>query len=248
MPDISPDLDAEPVPEALPETVNLVDLIDQPAWKTILLELVKTEKMDPWGIDICDLADKYLFKINQLGQSNLKVPANAILASAILLKMKARAIKLRGIDDDEDATKELSEEDIRMLEESIPELKGTRQFRQGKVSLDELVEGIADVLNKTRKKQSNVLRSKELPEFNVLVDEEGIEEKIGLVEKKISEMADSQGLVLFSQLLDEKTPIAMVNIFLPLLFLVNRGKVNAWQDQWFGEIMIALLEKGNEKK
>ena len=28
--------------------MDLVDLIDQPAWKTILLDLVSSEKMDPW--------------------------------------------------------------------------------------------------------------------------------------------------------------------------------------------------------
>ena len=49
---------------AIPENVDLVDLIEQPAWKTILIELVKTEKMDPWSIDISQLSEKYLAKIN----------------------------------------------------------------------------------------------------------------------------------------------------------------------------------------
>ncbi|MEK6820785.1 MAG: hypothetical protein AABY11_00095, partial [archaeon] len=35
---------------------DLVGLIDQPAWKTILISLVKNEKMDPWNIDVKDLA------------------------------------------------------------------------------------------------------------------------------------------------------------------------------------------------
>src|SRR3989338_6587440 len=69
---------------ALPEEVTheyLVDLIDQPAWKTILLDIVKAEKMDPWNIDVIRLADLYLSKINLLERSNLRVPANAILRS-----------------------------------------------------------------------------------------------------------------------------------------------------------------------
>ena len=228
--------------------VDLVDLIDQPAWKTILIDLIKSEKMDPWDIDICLLADKYLTKINQMEHSNLKIPANAILASAILLKMKARALKLRGLEDEEEAAEELSQEDLRMIGDSIPELKGMRQFRKGKFSLDDLVDGIADVLEKTKKKQSSILRTKEIQEFNILVDDEDVEKKVADVERRINELADSQGLVTFSQLLDENTPIALVNTFIPLLFLMNRGVINAWQEQWFGEIMIALLKNDNGAK
>tara|TARA_Y100000310_G_C20490032_1_gene718739 strand:+ start:186 stop:905 length:720 start_codon:yes stop_codon:yes gene_type:complete len=228
------------------ENINLVDLIDQPAWKTILLDLVKGEKMSVWDVDICLLADKYLHKIGNLEHSSLKIPANAILASAILLKMKARALKLTGIED-EDVIEELTEEEIHMLEESIPELKGVRRFRQGKVSLDELVEGIADVLEKTKKKTHySILRTKELPEFKVLVNEEDIDKKVADVEARIAERVDSQGLVLFSQLLNEQNSLEMVNVFIPLLFLMNKGKVNAWQEQFFGEIMIALIKQGEK--
>ncbi len=232
---------SEQIPETQQPLPDLVDLIDQPAWKSILLELVKTEQMDPWDIDICALADKFLEKVGQLEHANLKVPANAILASAILLKMKARALKLRGIDDEE-VTEELSQEDIQMLEDSIPELKGVRRFREGKVSLDELVEGIADVLNKTKHKQNSILRSKEIPEFNVLVGEGSIEERVSDIEQRISERADSQGLVTFSQLLNEQTPVEMVYVFIPLLFLMNKGKINAWQEEWFGEIFISIVK------
>ena len=69
--------------------IDLVDLIDQPAWKTILLDLVESEKMDPWDIDVIVLAEKYIKKINDLETNNLRVPANAILACAILVKTKA---------------------------------------------------------------------------------------------------------------------------------------------------------------
>ncbi len=229
------------------ENVNLVDLIDQPAWKTILIDLVKSAKMDPWDIDICKLADSYLAKVSESEHVNLKIPANAILAAAILLKMKARALKLRGIEDEQDSAEELSAEDIKMIEENIPSLKGMRRFRQGAVSLDELVDGIADVLVKTSRKQGSILRSKDITEFKVLVSEGGIEEKVDSVEKKINERVDSQGLVMFSQLLDENTPLEMVNTFVPVLFLMNRGKINAWQDEWFGQIFISLLEKAEEK-
>ncbi len=233
--------EGQPPAETTPEKVDLIDLIEQPAWKTILIDLVKSEKMNPWDIVIVDLANKYWEKIQGMQKADLRIPANAILASAILLKLKARTIKLSSVEEEEEETKEISQEELAMIEESLPELKGQRQFREGKISLDELVLSIEKILEKTKHKQS-ILRQKEIPEFNFFLEEENIEQKIEAVYNKIKERADSQNLVAFTALLDEKTPLAMVNCFIPLLFLVNRGKVNAWQDTWFGEIFISILK------
>jgi segregation and condensation protein A len=227
--------------------VNLVDLIEQPAWKTILIDLVKSNKMDPWDIDIVDLANNYWLKIQNMQRGDLRIPANAILAAAILLKLKARTIKLSKIDEEEEETKEISKEELALIEESIPQLSGQRQFREGKISLDELVLSIENILIKTKSRQS-ILRQKEIPEFKFFVGEGNIDQKIDAVFKKISERADSQGLVMFTALLDEKTPLEMVNCFIPLLFLVNKGKVNAWQEEWFGEIFISLMKEAEESK
>lgn len=235
----------EAVPEGK-EKEYLVDLIDQPAWKTILIELVKSNKMDPWNIDVIELADLYWKKIQQLERQDLRIPANAILASAILLKLKARTIKISSVEDlDEEETKEISKEELQMIEETLPELRGQRQFREGRISLDELVGSIEEILDKTKKKKS-ILRDKELPEFNLEFNKEKTAEQVDKILKKIKEKADSQGLVAFSSLLEENTPIEMVNCFMPILFLTNSGKINAWQEEWFGEIFISLINS-NEK-
>ncbi len=237
--------------EAVPkgqEKEYLVDLIDQPAWKSILIELVKSNKMDPWNIDVVELANLYWKKIQLLERQDLRVPANAILASAIMLKLKARTIKISSIEEeDETETKEISREELAMIEETIPELRGQRQFREGKISLDELVESIGEILEKTKYKKS-ILRDKEIPEFSLEFNKEKAAEQVDKVFAKIKEKADSQGLVSFTDLLEEQTPLAMVYCFIPLLFLVNSGKVNAWQEEWFGEIFISLMEEEKAKK
>jgi len=230
--------------EAVPqgkEKEYLVDLIDQPAWKSILIELVKGNKMDPWNIDVIALADLYWKKIQLLERQDLRVPANAILASAILLKLKARGIKLSSVEEVDEKAKEISKEELAMIEETLPELRGQRQFREGKISLDELVESIGEILEKTKQKKS-ILRDKELPEFNLEFNKGGAAEQVEEVFKRIKERADSQGLVAFSSLLEENTPMAMVNCFIPVLFLVNNGKVNAWQEEWFEEIFISIVK------
>ena len=222
------------------EKEYLVDLIDQPAWKTILIGLVKGNKMDPWNIDIVELADLYWQKIQQLERQDLRVPANAILASAILLKMKARTIKLSSVQEEEEK-KHISQEELLMIEDALPELKGQRQSREGSISLDELVGSIGEILEKTKSRKS-ILHEKDLPEFNITFNKDNDAQSIERVFEKIKQRADSQGLVMFTQLLDEKTVLEMVNNFMPLLFLVNKGRVNAWQEEWFGEIFISIVK------
>lgn len=225
-----------------PENIDLVDLVEQPAWKTILIDLVKSEKMDPWNIDIVDLANRYLQKIQALENADLKLPANAILASAILLKLKARAVKISSIEEEDEITREISEKEMALLEQNIPELRHGRQFRQGKVSLDELVESIGAILEKTKNKR-NILREKDIPDFKVVINEKDIEERIGIVMQRIQEKADSQGIARFSQLLEEKRPVEIIQVFLPILFLANKGSIRVWQESFWEEIFIALAKE-----
>lgn len=220
-------------------TINLVDLVDQPAWKTILIDLVKSNKMNPWDIDLAELANKYFQKIQALEKADLKLPANAILASTILLKFKARAIRISSIEDEEETAKEMTKEEIQFFEQNIPELRHGRQFRTGKITLDELVSNIGAILEKT-KQRGNILREKEIPEFKVSLNSPNIEEKIEETYLLIQKKADSQGITRFSQLITEKNPVEMVDVFIPMLFLTNKGKINIWQEEFWREIFIAL--------
>ena len=222
------------------ESVNLVDLIDQPAWKSILLDLVKSEKMDPWSIDVGELADKFLAKINLLEKADLRLPANAILASAILLKFKAKSLRISSLEEKEP---EVSPEEIARMNALIPDLSSVRRGREGRVSLDELVNSIESIIEKTKTKEAKRL-FREVPVFQLPFTEENLEEKIDLIYARINERMDSQGLLLFSTLLDSDTPEERVNTFVPVLFLVNKNKINAWQEDFFGEIFISLRTNG----
>jgi segregation and condensation protein A len=229
----------------LPETVSheyLVDLIDQPAWKTILLTIVRQEKMDPWNIDLILLADKYLDKINSLEKANLRVPANAMLASAILLKTKSKTLHITTLEELEkaEAKKELTPEERALLAVGIPELRGTRSMREGKVTLDELVKNIESMLSKSRNKNSF---AKQLQEIQFVIPFSGmdIEKKMEEVMQLVQRRADSQGMVLFSQLMNgNRTPNEVINVFIPILFLANKGQLSIWQEEFWEEIFVQL--------
>ena len=221
--------------------VNLVDLIEQPAWKTILLDIVDSEKWDPWNLDIAELADKYLQKINSLSDLDLRIPANAILASAILLKAKSRLLKLSSIEEEEDKAFE------KLIEQFIPELRNPRPLREGKVSLEALVEVIEQSLLASKKKAMKRFLEEQEIQFKIPFNDFNIEEHVDRVLALIQEKADSQGLVTFSALLNgtAKDVNTILTTFLPVLSLATKNKISIWQDEFFGEIFISL-NKTNE--
>ncbi|MFH1696460.1 MAG: ScpA family protein [Candidatus Diapherotrites archaeon] len=233
--------------------VDLVSLIDQPEWKSILIDLVKSERMDPWDIDVAELADKYITKINAMDGTDLRLPANAILCSAILLKFKSRILKLSSIDEEDELLGgkegEMTREEMLAFEDMLPELKSMHRMKEGKVSLDSLVESIERMLEKSRGVKKRV-EFAERPEFLIPALQENIEAKMDEVYALVKGSVDKEGLVLFSQLAKGRSrPMDVIMVFLPVLFLANKGRLEIWQDEFFGEIFVSLVkEKGAEKE
>ncbi|MCX6802665.1 MAG: ScpA family protein [Candidatus Diapherotrites archaeon] len=227
--------------DSVPQSVDLVMLIDEPAWKTILIDLVEKEKMDVWAIDLVKLSQKYLERVRQMQESNLRVPANAILACAILLKLKSKTISLSFLKEPKEP--ELTEEDIRRMEDMLPELTPLTKVRESTVSLEELMRQIEAVIDKTKERSLKYRKglgeytpSFLIPAFNEKDLEEKIEELFGILLEK----ADEEGLVLFSTLLEDKTPSSAIDTFIPLLFLAHKQRIALFQESFFGEIFISL--------
>ncbi|MEK6970916.1 MAG: ScpA family protein [archaeon] len=220
---------------------DLVGLIEQPAWKTILISLVKSEKMDPWNIDIKELALKYLDKIRSLQSTDLRLPANAILASAILLKFKARALRLPSLDQaDEVEWKALLTEE-QLLGGMMPELFPPGLSREGKVTLDQLVESIESILEKTKSRVQRERDGRDRPVFNLPFASMNLESKMQEVLDMSSAFADETGLSRFSRMMEGRSANDVIESFLALLFLVNDRKLNAWQETLFGEIFVGAV-------
>jgi len=62
-------------------------MIENSFWKDILYEIVS--QMDPWDINIVELATRYAVKVEKMQEMNFKIPANVIIVSSVLLRMKA---------------------------------------------------------------------------------------------------------------------------------------------------------------
>ena len=55
----------------------------------ILLDLARSGEIDPWNIDIIDVTDKFLRKIEEREKIDIRVSARTLLYASILLRMKS---------------------------------------------------------------------------------------------------------------------------------------------------------------
>ncbi len=225
---------------------DLVGLIEQPAWKTILITLVKSERMDPWNIDIKLLAEKYLQKIRALNSTDLRLPANAILASAILLKFKARALRLPSLEEDEELRIKSLMTEEELLGGMMPELISPNLVREGKVSLDMLVQSIEEILDKTKSKVLRERDGRDRPVFNLPFASMNMEEKMNDVLEIARSNADETGLARFSTMVAGRETNDVVECFIALLFLMNQRELSAWQEVLFGEIFVSVFPSAEE--
>lgn len=246
--------------EQISEIPDLVTLVEVPEWKSILLDLVKSEKMDPWDIDLVHLAQKYLERIKSMQSNNLYVPANALLACAILLNMKADVLRQYFVEEEEnDGAEDLVVDfafldDYEVISESIPGERSSKpstppqvlppaRITARRVTLDELLAAMERVM----KAKKSVPRRPEVeidPIDDLLEDMEkdDVEELIEETYQRVLDSLDSEGITTLSRIVDGKDAYSIVRRFLPILYLANEGKLNVWQEQPFDEIFISVVE------
>src|SRR3989338_5584793 len=120
---------------------------DEITWQTIIHDLVKSEQMDPWAIDITLLAEKYLETVKQLQEHNFQISGKVVLAAAIMLHIKTTKLLEEDIVNFDNIL--FSKEEDLLADDSptfnvngveVPNLLiKTPQLRKRKVSLNDLM-------------------------------------------------------------------------------------------------------------
>ncbi|PIT84313.1 hypothetical protein COU37_04045 [Candidatus Micrarchaeota archaeon CG10_big_fil_rev_8_21_14_0_10_45_29] len=227
---------------------NLENIVMLPTWREVLMDMVAQDKMDPWNIDVVEVTGKYLLKIKEMQMDDLRIPANLILAAAILLRFKSDMINL-----DEPVQAELDEffEPVAHSDLPMMELRG-RIPPKRRVTLDELLEAVEQVFEEEGKReikmQERASHPVEIAPLEIKMSEFNIDDEIGIIHERICERLDSAGLVTFSNLLNKKDRQEIVYTLLPVLFLANEGKISLKQDPFFGEIFIRLNNDNTNAK
>lgn len=220
-------------------------------WKSIIYDLVRSEKMNPWDVDISSLTQKYIDMLKKFKELDLKLSGKVLLAAAILLKIKSKKLvgddlsefdKLLASADQEQFYDELEQElkkgeqtalesgIIFELEHKLP------QPRKRKVSVFELVKALEKALEVKRRRFDRIITAHvSIPErkFDITIAIKGIYDKILGLFSRLKKLT-------FSDLLTSQKKEDKIYTFIPLIYLANQNKVELKQDVHFGEIEIQI--------
>lgn len=217
------------------------DIPDDPI--EILVRLAKDHEIDPWNINIIEVADKFLEQLES-HRSDIRYFGRTLHYAAILLRMKADAI----IDEKEGEEEEKEELDHFDIEEyPIPEPQIRRRSKRP-VTLDELI----SELKKAEKVEiRRVARSKEKGESGEksvmtvgdilsVAHDERIEENIRELGMILHEKFKQKDVITLDELLDHDTD--KIITYISLLFMATRKEIWLEQPELFGELYITRGE------
>jgi len=239
---------------------NILFKEDEITWQNMIYDLVRTEEMDPWDVDVSILSQRFLEMLKKLKEMDFRISGKVVLAAAILLKIKSdRFVNedinaldslMSSMNEPEVLLDELGEMTSAIIDKSHPPLlPKTPQPRKRKVSVYDLIEALEKALE-VENRRPPVIRQK--VKFKVPDKKTDISEVIKDVYDKVQVFYNANGTggkLTFSQLIPSESKEDKVFTFIPLLHLENQRKVDMHQEFHFGEIDINLAKpqpKGEE--
>lgn len=238
---------------------------DDIRWQSIIYQLVRNRKVDPWDVDISKFTKEYMATIEKLKQMNFRVSGKVVLAAAILLKLKTQHLGLDDFivlteDPEEDmALAHAEDEYIDPDEEKLvrlathirqnkkkkykiePKLVGPRRR---KVTVFELVGALKKALEVDERRTTRKVKfERAAPSKTYEVKKIDIFGKIKDVYGRLRIQVESEksNMVPFNTLVGKDDKKETIWTFIPLLHLANEEKVWLHQDESFSEINVELL-------
>ncbi|MCI0503581.1 segregation/condensation protein A [Candidatus Micrarchaeota archaeon] len=214
------------------------NMVSKPTWKDILLELIASNSIDPWNIDLITLADGFIRKVKEMERMDFVVQANVILAASILLKYKSDYLKALSVQTEIPEFAAADEAGF-PEPEALPQLTlSSRIPPKRQITLDELVSEMERIIKYDEVERVRIPRGGILETIDMDLGERNIEEDMALTMAQVRENTDSEGWSLFSRLIAGRDMRDTVYTLLCVLHLVQLGSLDLKQDKMFGEIFI----------
>jgi segregation and condensation protein A len=225
----------------------------------ILVQLAERGEIDPWNIDIVDVTDRFLDELERRKEIDLRVSGRTLFYAATLLRMKSEYLDEVPDEDAEEDESSLFDEGfdfdgefaegeagpIERLEREIRRRLDRKRLRKSPVTLFELITELKNAEREQRRRQryTDPFGDHLISADDVvgIAHDEGYQEAVMDIMAECEECVGTGGIVTLSELCShlEKSP---PEIYIPLLFLMSEGRVNLWQEEFFGELFIASAE------
>ncbi len=221
---------------------------NDPFWATppyiLLTDILQLDKVEPWNVDVGKLVRQFLQEMKNLGDVNFRVSGNALYSASVIFMKKTRDLVDLGLiprEEDEE------EEDI-----EIPLIRPPFRLNNRRITLEELVVAMDEVLSKKSRRGSRSKKKKTEPppepvSFKVDMTRADIEETIAEVYEDLRRMMETGEVSKFTDILINNTRQEIVRIFFALLHLHGRAYVDIWMDDE-DVIWVQLLEPPEKKK
>jgi segregation and condensation protein A len=210
-------------------------------WQEIIYDLINTEQLDPWDVDIVVLTERFLEKIQVLEEADFFVSSKVLYAAALLLRIKSEILlndHIKSIDDilfgKKEEPKKYDFESIE-LDEEIPNIvPKTPMPRFKRVTLKELMESLNKAITtENRRIKKEIVKSNALRETSISLPKKtiSIKDRIKEVYEKLRKyFQDNEGenKVSFKSFIGDNRDEQIIS-FYPLLQLDNQKKV--WLEQ-----------------
>jgi len=236
---------------------QIYDLIfqrEEPGWQSLIYELVRSGKIDPWDIDISVLTSEYLKMIKKLRELNFRLSGKVVLAAAIFLKLKTNRLGLTELL--ALTSGEAGEEDVGILEElpgvelaeptqrtmSTPVLEARIPVpRRRKVTVFELIAALKKALAVEDRRRKRAIQRAPTA-IRLKLQKVDITEKIRQVYERLKSLLykAKKDTIEFSELVPSKEKKDVIWTFVPLLYLASQEKVELRQDRHFGPILVRI--------
>ncbi len=233
----------------------------------ILVQMAEKGEMDPWNIDIVEVTDRFLSELERRKALDLGISGRTLLYAAILVRMKSEYLAVRqpGPADVEGEENGLSWEDgqegegaldepgmargpIERLEREIQRRLERKHLRKYPVTLIELILELRTLERAERRRH----RLRGVP-ADLLVEAEDVvsiahEERYFDSASRVMdgwEECGGEGLepVCLTDLC-ARLGWKIQDVYVPLLFLMFEGKIELFQEEIFGELLVSRCSAG----
>ena len=239
----------------------------------IILDLVRMGKIDPWNIDIVDLYDKYMQRISELKQDNLRSVGKALLFSSTLLKIKSDIFQGITINDFEVEPLDYFEDDgfmdddleqmhiptnnIVSFDEVLQRRTSVRLNRKRNVTLKDLIRhiqfyeelekkyAIKSALDRKERRVRNYasLKAEQIKE---LAHDEYVEEIVERMRQNLAQILSREENIELRELC--LLGFDKSSAFIALLFLAREENYELFQDEFYGKLYVKNSTKESNEE
>jgi len=227
-----------------------VEALQDEGWEATLRRL--TADMDPWDIDIRELAQRYRDYIATLRLFQFEVPGRMVLTCSILLRMQsdvllasAREHNQNGLIDELDEA--IDEADIEWDAPVEPDefRLPLRRRPQRQVTLEDLRIALSSAMIVRRRRADRLLQQAEIDDaydpfdaFEIGGNDFG--DRLHALFDRIKAMLKGNRVTSFFRLLDRGDRNERIERFFEVLHLASQGRIDCTQTEFLGDILISL--------